>query len=103
MKTVENRGFGVIGIKVELSFIELLLIREQLSIIAESDSLDTQSKEPDDVALLNVVMFCEKLTVSNLGEEMRKAGKLLFADDEALEDLKNECELNGLENESPER
>ena len=82
MKTTENKGFGIIGVRVELSFIELLLIREQLAILAESNLLDmnrTRNPGPDRVALLNVVRFCEKMIYSNLGEEMEKVGRELFS------------------------
>ena len=102
MKAVENKGFGVVGIKVELSFIELLLIREQLSIIMEGGLLNMQIEMPQKVALLNVIRFCEKLMYSNLREEMKKAGNDLFADKASLEDLKNEWDLNGFENQAPQ-
>ena len=111
MKAVENKGFGIIGIRVELSFIELLLIRKQLSTITEGGFLNMQCEMPDKVALLNIIRFCEKLMYSNLGEDMKKAGEELFSAPRIEapmplmpdEDLKNECALNGLENESPER
>lgn len=109
MKTTENKGFGIIGIKVELSFVELLLIREQLSEVVQSDLLDMPRPMPERSALLNIVRFCEKLIYSNLGEAMDKAGEELFCSsvpcDPALsdEDRKNEADLNALENETPER
>ena len=90
MKSKELKGFGIIGITIELSFIELMLIREQLTIINESNLLDMQRATPDKVALLNIVTFCEKLLYSNLEEAMSKAGELLFtnstesADDEEV-------------------
>ena len=105
MKTTENKGFGIVGVRVELSFFELLLIREQLGIIVESNLLDMNRHMPEKVALTNVVNFCERLIYSNLEEGMKRAGEELFspmgsptlASDE---DLKNECELNALENET---
>ena len=108
MKATENKGFGLIGIKVELSWIELLLIQEQLRLVEQGGLLDThrtQNPTPHRVALRNVVTFCEKLIYSNLGAEMEKTGNELFSPLGALplasdEDLKNECDLNALENET---
>ena len=111
MKTTENKGFGIVGVRVELSFVELLLIREQLGIIEQSGSLDmhrTHNPAPHRVALQNIVTFCEKLIYSNLGAEMEKTGNELFSPLGANaplplmseEDLKNECDLNTLENET---
>lgn len=107
MKTSGKKGFGIIGINVELSFIELMLIREQLNIINESNLLDMQYATSDKVALLNMIAFCEKLLYSDLEEEMNKAGELLFSNSKSAmplsaddEDLKNECDLNALENET---
>lgn len=108
MKTTENKGFGIIGVRVELSFIELLLIREQLGIIVESNLLEMQRHAPEKVAVLNLVNFCEKMIYSNLEEGMKKAGDEIFSplgSNAPLplmsdEDLKNECELNALENET---
>ena len=79
MKTTENKGFGIIGIRVELSFIELLLIREQLGIITESNLIEMNRHEPEKVAVQNVVNFCERLIYSNLEEEMKKAGDEIFS------------------------
>lgn len=107
MKTTENKGFGIVGVRVELSFVELLLIREQLGIIEQVGSLDmhrTHNPAPHKVALQNIVRFCEKLIYSNLGAEMEKTGNELFSPlaMHPLEgdDLKNECDLNALENET---
>ena len=105
MKTTENKGFGIVGVRVELSFIELLLIREQLGIIVESNLLDMNRHMPEKVALTNVVNFCEKMIYSNLEEGMKRAGEELFSPLGALplasdEDLKNECDLNAIENET---
>lgn len=79
MKTSENKGFGIVGIKVELSFIELLLIREQLGFIVESNLLEMNRHAPHMVALQNLVNFCEKLIYSNLEEEMKKVGDEIFS------------------------
>lgn len=79
MKTSENKGFGIVGVKVELSFIELLLVREQLGIIVESNLLEMNRNAPHKVALQNVVNFCERLIYSNLEEEMKKVGDEIFS------------------------
>lgn len=79
MKTTENKGFGIIGIRVELSFIELLLVREQLGIIVESNLLEMNRHAPHRVALQNVVNFCERLIYSNLEEGMKRAGDEIFS------------------------
>lgn len=79
MKTTENKGFGIVGIRVELSFIELLLIREQLGIIVESNLLEMNRHSPEKVAARNMVNFCERLIYSNLEGEMKKAGDELFS------------------------
>lgn len=106
MKTKEAKGFGIVGINVELSFIELMLIREQLSIINGSNLLDMQYATPDKVALLNMITFCEKLIYSNLEEEMGKAGELLFTNSKSAmplsadEDAMNDAAINALENET---
>ena len=111
MKSTENKAFGIVGVKVELSFIELLLIQEQSRLVEQGGLLDThrtQNPTPHRVALRNVVTFCEKLIYSNIGAEMEKTGNELFSPLGANaplplmseEDLKNECDLNALENET---
>lgn len=107
MKSTENKAFGIVGVKVELSFIELLLIHEQLRLVEQGGLLDvhrTQNPTPHRAALRNIVRFCEKLIYSNLGAEMEKTGNELFSPlaMHPLEgdDLKNECDLNALENET---
>ncbi len=99
MKTVENKEFGVVGIKVELSWVELAAISELAEDLRETWTPDRDTPLP----IVKAINFLHNLSSFQVKDEIRRAGKLLFADNEALEDLKNECELNGLENESPER
>lgn len=105
MKTTENKGFGIIGVRVELSFVELLIIREQLDLMAQGGLLDMHHPTPHRVALRNIARFCEKLIDSNLVEEMKKTEEELFSASVSTplmseEDIKNECDLNAIENQT---
>lgn len=99
MKTVENKGFGFIGIKVELSWIELAAISELAEDLREAWNYGEDTPLP----IVKAINFLHNLSSFQVKDEIKRAGNEMFSDKEALEDLKNECELNGLENESPER
>ena len=96
MKTKETKGFGVTGISVELSFIELLAIKR-----LQSQLFDAIAFPGNDlpVAVYKAANFLSRLTFDQLDESIRKTELEIFTDKDA-EVLQNECDLNALENET---
>lgn len=99
MKTIENKGFGVIGVKIELSVIEVLAIDR---LRQELYDIITSMSGPTPLPIIKATNFLRNISLYQLDSSVEAAAKDLFDDKEALEDLKNECDLNGLENQSPE-
>ena len=103
MKTVENKGFGVIGIKVELSWIEIMAISK---LVNEMVNCQLYGYDVIPPAVSKAIILLSRFAIGQIDEDVMKAEEGLFGVSDMVaspEDLKNECELNGLENESPER
>ena len=95
MKTSEKKGFGIIGVSIELSFIELMAIDQLRSRLIE----EQRALYPEVSINVNMaISFLNKLSPLAINEEVEKAWEGLFGN--ADEDLKNECDLNALENET---
>ena len=96
MRTIENLGFGTIGISVELSFIELLAINRLTEELRETWIPGGDTPLP----IVKAINFLRNLSSYQIREEIERAGNDIFSDKAGLEDLKNECDLNTLENET---
>ena len=109
MKTSEKRGFGAVGITVELSFIELIVISQ----LAESlnfwhTELTESAKNRISDSQLDIADKIRK--ASALLSKLSKPGSIQDVENDLFsepvsplmsdEDLKNECDLNALENET---
>ena len=87
MKTSEKNGFGVVGITVELSFIELMAIDQLRSRLIE----EQRAIYPEVSASVNMaISFLNRLSPLAINEEVEKAWEGLFGHEhEDQEDLKN--------------
>lgn len=96
MKTKETKGFGITGISVELSFVELLAINRLTEELSETWIPGGDTPLP----IVKAINFLRNLSSYQIREEIERAGNDIFSDKVGLEDLKNECDLNTLENET---
>lgn len=96
MKTTENKGFGITSVRVELSFVELLAISK----LAEelSDTWIPGGETP--LPVLKAINFLRNLSSYQIKEEIERAGNDIFSDKTGHEAIKNEADLNALENET---
>ena len=100
MKTSENKAFGLIGIRVELTWIETMAISELVNELSNDQPYGHKVMSPTVEKAIN---FLSRLSIKQVGEDMRRAEEDLFGPFSMLpvaEDLKNECDLNALENET---
>lgn len=96
MKTKETKGFGITGISVELSFVELLAISRLTEEL--SDTWIPGGDTP--LPVLKAINFLRNLSSYQIKEEIERAGNDIFSDKTGHEDIKNKCDLNALENET---
>lgn len=94
MRTIETNGFGVIGVSVELSFVELLAISKLAEELRETWIPGGDTPLP----ILKAINFLRNVSSYQIKEEIERAGNGIFCDKTGIEDLKNECDLNTLEN-----
>ena len=84
MKRIENKGYGLIGIKVELSFQELIVLKERAEMLKRLSvelSSDIELSKRINTSLLDVHAFISKLTIGV--ETLEDAEHALFAPEEA--------------------
>ena len=105
MKTNENKGFGLIGIRVELTWIEVMAISELAN---ELNNYQPYGHPVGSKAVEKAINFLCKLHMSQIEGDIKKAEEDLFSAPKidapmplmSDDDLKNECDLNALENET---
>ena len=95
MKTKETKGFGVTGVSVELSFVELLAIGKLSEEISE---IWAPGSTP--LPVLKAMNFLRNLSSYQIKEEIKRAGDDMFADKAGIDAVKDMCDLNALENET---
>lgn len=98
MKAIEKKGFGIVGVSIELSFIELMAIDQLRSRLIE----EQRALYPEVSINVNMaISFFNRLSPLAINEEVEKAWEGLFGNaHEDQEDLKNEADINALENET---
>ena len=95
MKTKETKGFGITGISVELSFVEILAIGK----LAEELS-ETWIPGGTPLPVLKAMNFLRNLSSYQIKEEIERAGNDMFADKASIDAVKDMCDLNAIENET---
>ena len=95
MKTTENKGFGITGVKIELSFIELLAISE---LAEEIGGIWIPGDTP--LPILKAMNFLRNVSSYQIKEEISLAGNDIFSDKTGIDEVKAMSDLNALENET---
>ena len=95
MKTKETKGFGITGISVELSFVELLAIGKLTEELSE-----TWIPGGTPLPIVKAINFLRNLSSYQIKEEIERAGNDIFSYKAGIDAVKDMCDLNALENET---